>query len=132
MTEVTPLVTGDAGGEVLILDEPLSLWGGVDPASGRIVEPGHPQFGVSLAGKIVVMPHGRGSSSSSSILAELLRGGVGPSAIVLDRPDSILVTGALVGADLYGSVCPVVVGDIGADGGDLWVIEGKTARPGEK
>lgn len=95
--------------ETLVLEEPLSLWGGVDTASGRIIEKGHPQCGESLGGRILVMDHGRGSSSSSSVLAEMLRLGVGPVGIVLRENDSILAIGALVARALYGAVCPVVV-----------------------
>lgn len=105
------LVPGRARGEVLHLDEPLSLWGGADPATGDIIEPAHPQFGQNLSGRVLVVPHGRGSSSASSVLAELLRLGLGPAAIVLSQPDSILAIGSLVARELYGSQCPVVVTD---------------------
>lgn len=105
----TPLVPGTASGPVLALAEPLSLWGGVDPATGTIIEPRHPSAGRSVAGRILVMPAARGSSSSSSVLAELLRGGIGPLAIVLGEPDEILAVGAAVARELYGVDCPVVV-----------------------
>ena len=104
-----PLVAGWASGPVLALAEPLSLWGGVDPATGTIVEPRHPDVGRSIAGRILVMPAARGSSSSSSVLAELLRGRVGPLAIVLGEADEILVVGAVVARELYGTDCPVLV-----------------------
>ncbi len=103
------LVEGVGAGQVLILEQPLSLWGGVDPETGEVVERSHPQQGESLAGRVVVMPHGRGSSSASSVLAELLRVGHGPSAILLAEPDSILVIGALVARALYGANCPIAV-----------------------
>jgi predicted aconitase with swiveling domain len=105
----TPLAPGRAAGAVLALSEPLSLWGGVDPASGLIVEPRHADRGRSVAGYILAMPAARGSSSSSSVLAELLRGGVGPLAIVLGEPDEILVVGAVVARELYGAECPVLL-----------------------
>lgn len=107
--DATPLVPGHASGPVLALAEPLSLWGGVDPATGLIVEPRHPDRGRSVAGHILAMPAVRGSSSSSSVLAELLRGGVGPLGIVLGEPDEILVVGAVVARELYGIDCPVVL-----------------------
>ena len=47
----------------LVLTEPLSLWGGMDPAIGLLIDARHPQRGMSLTGRIVVMPSGRGSSS---------------------------------------------------------------------
>jgi len=103
------LVAGRAEGEVLVLDEPLSLWGGLDPETGRIIDDHHAQSGALVTGCVVVMPNGRGSSSSSSVLAEALRLGTGPAAIVLAAPDAILTIGALVAAELYATSCPVVV-----------------------
>jgi predicted aconitase with swiveling domain len=55
------------------------------------------------------MPTGRGSSSSSSVLAEAIRLATAPAAIVLREPDSVLVIGALVALELYGRTCPIVV-----------------------
>lgn len=107
------LVGGRASGEVVLLDDGLSFWGGYDPKTGRIVERSHPQYGESLAGRIVHLPHGRGSSSSSSVLAESLRLGTGPAGIVLGEPDSILVIGSLVARLLYGVDCPIYVGEAG-------------------
>ena len=107
----TVLVPGRASGPVLALAHPLSLWGGVDPASGSIVEPSHPDHGNCIAGRILAMPASRGSSSSSSVLAELLRGGVGPLGIILGEPDEILVVGAIVARELYGTDCPVLLLD---------------------
>ena len=68
------------------LDEPLSFWGGLDPETGTIVEVSHPQRGRSVAGRILVMPSGRGSSSSATVLAEAIRRGTGPAGIVLGEP----------------------------------------------
>ena len=110
---------GTGRGEVLVLDEPLSFWGGVDPADGKIIDQRHPQAGRSIRGKVLVMPSGRGSSSSSSVLAESLRAGTGPAAIVLAEPDGIVALGALVAAELYGRSIPVVV----ASAGDFAAIE---------
>jgi predicted aconitase with swiveling domain len=104
-----PLVAGEAAGPALVLEAPLSLWGGMDPHSGRVGDHHHPQFGASVSGRILVMPSGRGSSSSSSVLAEAIRLGTAPLAILLAEPDEILVLGALVAQHLYGRTCPVLV-----------------------
>jgi predicted aconitase with swiveling domain len=103
------LVAGSASGPALVLDEPLSFWGGLDPASGEIVEASHPQRGESITGRILVMPAGRGSSSSATVLAEAIRLGTGPVGIVLGTPDDIVAIGALVAAELYGTSIPVIV-----------------------
>ena len=104
---------GDAGqpqvSTSLALAEPLSFWGGLDPDTGAVADRRHPQHGARVAGSVLVMPFGRGSSSGSSVLAEALRQGNGPAAIVLKAPDEIIVIGVLVAAELYGTECPVVV-----------------------
>lgn len=103
------LCAGTASGELLVLEQPLSLWGGTDLASGRITDIHHPQHGASLAGRIVLMPASRGSSSSSSVLAEQIRAGVGPGAILVRERDGILCLGALAAAELYGIRMPIVL-----------------------
>ena len=116
MIEGHALVEGKAAGNVLTLDEPLSFWGGLNPKTGLVTDRRHPQFGVSVAGKVTVMPFGRCSSSASSVLAEAVRLGTAPAAIVMKEPDEIIVIGVLVAAELYGTVCPVIVvapGDYG-------------------
>lgn len=93
----------------LVLSEGLSLWGGMDPATGELIDAHHPQRGVNLAGRVVVMPSGRGSSSSASVLAEAVRAGTAPAAFVLSEPDLILSIGSAVAEALYGTIVPVVV-----------------------
>lgn len=105
------LTPGEARGQLLTLDEPLSFWGGVDPMTGDIIDGHHPQAGRNVTGKILMMPSGRGSSSSSSVLAEAIRAGTAPAGIILWVPDRIIALGALVAADLYGREVPVVVID---------------------
>ncbi|HET6381314.1 MAG TPA: DUF126 domain-containing protein [candidate division Zixibacteria bacterium] len=105
------LAPGTAAGEALVLDEPLSLWGGLDPNSGEIIDAHHPQHGAVVTGRVLVMPAARGSSSSSSVLAEAARVGTAPSAILLGEPDHILAVGAAVAEDLYGARIPIVVVD---------------------
>ena len=103
------LLAGAAAGTALVLAEPLSFWGGVDADTGEVIDSHHPQRGEGVAGRVLVMPAGRGSSSSSSVLAETIRSGTGPVAILLAEPDEIVVLGALVVRLLDGVVCPVVV-----------------------
>ena len=104
-----PLVPGAGAGQVLRLDEPLSFWGGVDPATGRIIDRRHPRRGESVSGRVLVMPYGRGSSSSSSVLLEGVRLGTAPAAVVLRELDGILALGAAVARELYERSPPVVL-----------------------
>ena len=105
-----PICAGNATGLSLVLDEPLSFWGGLDPSSGKIIDRHHPQSGAITTGRILVLPHGRGSSGASSVLAECVRAGTGPVGIVTREPDTMLVVGALVARELYpDTTCPIVV-----------------------
>ena len=103
------LVEGEAEGALAVWPAPLSFWGGFDAASGRVIDRTHPAFGACVAGRLLEMPAGRGSSSASSVLAEAIRRGTAPAAIILARVDPILVVGALVAQRLYGISCPILV-----------------------
>lgn len=109
MSDVRALAPGRAVGLALVLEAPLSFWGGLDPATGLIIDQRHPQCGVSVTGRVLVMPGGRGSSSSSSILAEAIRAGTAPVAIALSEADLIITLGALVAAEMYGHFVPIAV-----------------------
>lgn len=108
-TELRPLHPGTADADIVVLDSPLSFWGGVDRRTGAVIDVHHPQCGLVLAGRVVALPSGRGSSSSSSVLAEVLRYGAGPAALLLREPDLIISLGVIVAAELYQHFCPVVV-----------------------
>ena len=103
------LVRGKANGEVLKLDEPLSFWGGVDPQTGEITDLRHPQGGMSVKGKILMMPFGRGSSSGSSVIAEGIRSGSGPAGIIMMEADEIIALGAIAADEIYGKAMPLIV-----------------------
>ena len=105
------LVSGAASGPILRLDEPLSFWGGLDPATGTIIDRWHPQRGARVVGRMLMMPGGRGSSSGSATLAEALRLGNGPAAILMLERDAIVVVGAMVAVELYGLACPAALAD---------------------
>ena len=102
------LCAGTAEGEVLRMDAPLSFWGGVDPASARVVLSGHPQCGVSIKGKILVLPQLIGSSSSSAVLLELIYRDVSPLALILGQRDAILPMGVVVARQM-GWPAPAVL-----------------------
>ena len=103
------LVAGDADGQVVFTNEPLSLWGGYNAREGTIIDTRHELYGVRLAGKIFILPGGRGSSTGSGILLESIRLGTCPAAMILSHADQILALGAIVARELYGKVMPLVV-----------------------
>ncbi|MEJ2122231.1 MAG: DUF126 domain-containing protein, partial [Alphaproteobacteria bacterium] len=83
ITGVRILIPGAAEGPLLRLRAPISFWGGVDPKSGRLADPRHPDHGASVAGTVLAVPETIGSSSSSAVMLELMRGGAAPAALLL-------------------------------------------------
>lgn len=89
-----------ASGEALVLSAPISFWGGVDPATGNIIDARHPDRGRNITGKVLAMPGTIGSSSASAVLLELVRTGRAPAAIILHEPDAILLLGLIVAREM--------------------------------
>lgn len=104
-----PLVAGEGRGPALVTDEPLSLWGGLDPDTGEVIDRRHPLSGQCLSGRVLVLPRGRGSCSASGVLLEAIRNGTAPAAIVTTAVDPIIGLGAILGDELYGRPVPVVL-----------------------
>lgn len=90
------LVPGVARGTVAASAEPVGV-ARIDPATGVLHEPGHPLDGRALAGRVLVCPAGKGSSSGSYILLNLARRGLAPAAIVAEQADAVLIAGAVLG-----------------------------------
>jgi len=107
------LNAGAARGVVIRLDAPLSFWGGYDPSNGTVIDQRHPQAGVTVAGQVIVLPSSRGSAGTPAGVAESLRAGHGPSAIVIASDDVNIAIGAMVADKLYASSTPVVAIDLG-------------------
>lgn len=108
------LIGGEAAGPLLRLAAPLSFWGGVDPASGVITQPRHPDHGRCIAGQVLALPRTIGSSSSSAVLLELLANGCAPRALLLGEVDAILCLGVIVAREMGHATIPVLVCDVAA------------------
>lgn len=105
----TVVIAGAASGRVLRLAEPLSFWGGVDPATALLSDPRGPRCGESIAGRVLMLPGTRGSSSSSAVMLELIAGGRAPAAIVLGAIDAILGLGIIVGREMGYATVPLLL-----------------------
>lgn len=102
------LNAGIANAPILCLDDALSFWGGFNPVDGLILDRAHPQVGETVKGKILLMPESRGSSGTPGGVAESIRLGTGPVAIVLGKADVNITIGAMVADRLYGTATPVL------------------------
>ncbi len=102
------LVAGAAQGALLFADVGLSFWGGVNSASGEVIDRHHPLSGAHLAGRVLAIPSGRGSCTGSSVMMELISNGHAPAALVLAEPDEILTLGVLVAQTIFQRSLPVL------------------------
>jgi predicted aconitase with swiveling domain len=103
------VVAGTAAGPALVSAQPISLWGGLDPRTGEIIDRRHDRTRQVVTGRVLLYPHGRGSSTGSAILLEAIRAGTAPAAIVNLATDPIAALGAIVADELYGRTVPIVV-----------------------
>lgn len=102
------ILNGAAEGPLIATTEALSFWGGVDPATGRVIDVHHPLHGVSLTGGVLFMPTSRGSCTGSGVLLDLILTGRAPSALVFCEAEDVLTLGALVAAEMFERALPVV------------------------
>ena len=108
MIRARVLTAFETEGPVLALDEPLSFWGAFEPRTGIIIDVHHPQRGICVTGAILLMRETRGSGSAPGAIAEAIRLGTAPAAIVLSEADINLAIGAEVAATLYRRHCAIL------------------------
>lgn len=104
-----PIVPGEATGTVLRSARAISLWGGVDPQTGEIIDPHHDRCGESIVGRVFVFPGEKGSSTGSAVLLELARRGLAPAALITSALAPVVALGAIVAEELYGTAIPVIL-----------------------
>lgn len=105
------LVSGSASGEALVSDVPISLWGGLDPETGEIIDRRHPLSGLILTGRWLVVPQGRGSCSASGVFLEAAHNGRAPCGVIVCQPDPIIGLGAVLADEVLGIQIPMLLLD---------------------
>ncbi|HWQ45009.1 MAG TPA: DUF126 domain-containing protein [Methanosarcina barkeri] len=87
---------GCAKGEVLLSRDPISFLGSVDPKTGVIIEENHVLTGKSIKDKVLIFPHGKGSTVGSYVLYQLKKNGAAPAAIINLETEPIVAVGAII------------------------------------
>lgn len=87
---------GIAKGEVIITKESLSFLGGVNPDEGTVVDTKHELYGRRIAGKVLIMPSGKGSTVGSYVIYQMAKNNMAPLAIVAVEAEPIIATGAIM------------------------------------
>lgn len=108
VSEARSILAGSAEGPAISTTEALSFWGGVDPATGGVIDVHHPLHGTCLTGGVLFMPTSRGSCTGSGVLLDLILTGRAPSALVFCEAEDVLTLGALIAAEMFGKPLPVL------------------------
>ena len=90
------IVGGLAEGVALVSRDPVSFYGGIDPVTGVVTEPGHSVEGECVTGKVFVFPTGKGSTVGSYVIYRMAKLGTAPAAIVNLETEAILATGCVI------------------------------------
>lgn len=90
------IVPGEATGETIVSYEPISFLGDIDPKTGQITAMRHPLKGISVRGKILVFPFGKGSTVGSYVIYQLLKNRTAPIAFLTQKADPIVAVGAII------------------------------------
>ena len=111
MTDRAPALSilgGSAEGPVVASPEALSFWGGVDPATGKVIDVHHPLHGETITGGILMMPSSRGSCTGSGVLLDLALTGRAPAALVFSEAEDVLTLGDAIIAVAIETAAPGV------------------------
>ncbi len=85
---LNPVIDGSTEGELLVVEQSFSFWGGIDPETGKIIDLNNPQYGISIKDKIIAMPGIIGSTAGPGALLACLYKNTGPRAIILEQLDA--------------------------------------------
>jgi predicted aconitase with swiveling domain len=92
-----PISKGCAEGEALVCRQPIGFNFGIDVGNGIITEYNHELFGKSIKDKILLFPHGKGSTGGSYVVYQLAKNRTGPKAIINLMTETIIAVGAIMG-----------------------------------
>jgi predicted aconitase with swiveling domain len=102
------VIAGEAEGEALVSRDAISFWGGYDFRTGEIIDRHHALAGIRAAGRILVVPFSKGSSTTTAVLLEAVRAGTAPAAIVTTGVDAFFALASIVADVMYGKPFPVI------------------------
>ena len=91
-----PVTSGVAEGEAIVSRMAISFTGGMDPDTGIIREPGHDLEGRSVAGRILVFPTGKGSTTGSWQFYAAFKRGNAPKGIINVKAEGVVAVSAIL------------------------------------
>lgn len=88
---------GVGEGEALVCTKPIGFNFGVDVPTGTILEHNHELEGKSFKDKVLIFPHGKGSTGGSYVVYQVACEGTAPAAIINRNTETIIAVGAIMG-----------------------------------
>ncbi len=87
---------GSGEGPALVTSQPISFFGEVDPKTGKIISQRSDIKGECVSGRVLVFPHGRGSTVGSYVIFSLKENGVAPCAMINEETEVIIAAGCVL------------------------------------
>lgn len=91
-----PVTTGVVKAQAVVTTMQISFTGGMDPDTGIIREPGHELYGQSVAGKILVFPSGKGSTTGSWQFYAAFKRHTAPVGIINQQAEGVVAVSAII------------------------------------
>ena len=124
------LIPGSVTATIAKLEEPISYWGGMDTETASVIDVHNPQCGISITGKIMVLPSTKGSTAGPGAMLEIIASGKGPAAFIVLSADICTLVAAAVAQEVSGIHTPVMQVDRHQfeqiKHGETWRLEGST------
>ena len=111
----SPVVEGQADGIALVTRQPINFTAAFSkPANllpgrrSQIQDRHHDLYGHKIKGKILVFPAAIGSTYTGMMLLNLMAAGEAPIGMIVQKADSLLVSGSILAAVWYKAGVPII------------------------
>jgi len=110
-----PVLPGRASGPALVTRDPINFTAALTKIANvplrrraELRDEHHPLFGKNIAGRVLVFPSCIGSTHTGLVLLDLVSKGRGPAGLVVQRSDSLLVSGIVLSDVWFHRSIPIV------------------------
>jgi predicted aconitase with swiveling domain len=112
---VRTIIDGHARGPALVTRQPINFTAAMckvpnilPSKRAEIRDAHHELFGHNVAGRVLVFPSCIGSTHTGLVLLDLVSYERGPAALVVERCDSLLISGVVLAEVWFGKSIPIV------------------------
>jgi len=110
-----PIVAGKGKGRALVTRSPMNFTAAltkprnlIPSRRAEVQDRHHELYGTDLNGRVLVFPACIGSTYTGMVLLEIMYRKCAPAALIVQRADSLLVSGAVLADVWFGRGTPVV------------------------